>query len=74
MVSLVGIVFLKHILKSQSLISLQMNNRFTRCLIFMFKIPMDNKEFFHGYKHDYKHFEIWYQQEVGSPQPQSTSG
>jgi hypothetical protein len=40
MASLVGIVFPKHILKNQSLISLQMSNKFTKCLIFMFKIPM----------------------------------
>jgi len=38
----------------------------------MFMIPKDNKDFFHGYKHDYEHCEIWRQQEVGNPQLQST--
>jgi hypothetical protein len=44
-----------------------MSNIFTKCLIFMFKIPKDSKDLFHGCKHDYKHCEIWHQQEVGNP-------
>ncbi len=31
-----------------------MNNKFMKCLIFMFKIIKDNKNFFHGCKHDFK--------------------
>jgi len=29
------------------LIGLQINNRFTKCLIFLFKIPKNNKDFSH---------------------------
>jgi len=36
-----------------------------KCLIFLFKIPKDNKDFFHGFKHDYEHHEIWHQQKMG---------
>jgi hypothetical protein len=31
---------------------------FTKCLIFLFNIPKDNKDFFHGCRHDYEHCEI----------------
>ncbi len=41
--------------RGRSLISLQMNHKFTKCLIFLFKILKDNKDFFHRCKHDYEH-------------------
>jgi hypothetical protein len=37
-----------------------------KCLIFLFKIPKDNKDFFHKCRHDYEHHEIWHQQEMGN--------
>ncbi len=40
-----------------------------KCLIFMFKIPKDNNNFFHACKHDYEHYEKWHQQKMGNPQP-----
>ncbi len=41
-------------LKGQNLISLQVSNRFTNYLIFLFKIPKDNKDFFHWCRHDFE--------------------
>ncbi len=37
--------------RSKSLIDLQMHNKFTNCLISLFKIPKDNKDFFHKCRH-----------------------
>jgi hypothetical protein len=39
--------------RGQSLIGLQMSNRFMKCLIFLFKILKDNKNFY-GCRHDIK--------------------
>jgi hypothetical protein len=58
MAPLVGVVFSKHIPKSRSLIGLKMNNKSTKCLIFLFKIPKDSKDFFHKCRHDHEHREI----------------
>jgi hypothetical protein len=44
--------------RSRSLIGLQMNNIFTKWLIFLFKIVKDNKDLFYAYRHDYEHREI----------------
>ncbi len=66
MAPLVGLCSRNASQRSQSLIGLQMSHRFTKCFIFLFKIPKDNKDFFHGCRHDYEHHEIWHQQEVGN--------
>ncbi len=58
--------------RGQNLIGLQMINKFMKCLIFMFKIPKDSKDFFHGCRHDLEYYEIWHQQEMCNPQPQLT--
>jgi hypothetical protein len=55
--------------RGQSLIGLQMNHKFMKCLIFLFNIFKDNKDFFHKCKHDYEHHEKWHQQEMDNPQP-----
>jgi hypothetical protein len=68
MAPLVGLMFLKCIPK-RSKLDWFVNNRFTKCLIFLFKIPKDDKDFFHGCRHDYERHEICHQQEVGNPQP-----
>jgi len=44
--------------RGRNFIGLQMNNKFTKCLIFMFKIFKDSKDFFHKCRHDYEHCEI----------------
>ncbi len=55
-----GLSFWNASQRGQNLISLQMNNKLMKCLTFLFKIPKDNKDFFHGCRHDYKHHERWH--------------
>ncbi len=63
---LVTVVLLKCIQRRSKLDWFANEQQFTKCVIFMFKILKDNKDFFHGCGHE--HHEIWHLQEVGNPQ------